>query len=134
MQKIDNYLRFDYRPRWWKLGLKGLTSNWNTEKKVPSYIPVANEFAQRMSEKMKGEAKSCLPEVMFNTSTTAHILGGCVMSDSPAEGVIDRNGQVHGYQNLYVIDGSIIPVNLGVNPSLTITAVAEYLMDRFPEK
>ena len=56
------------------------------------------------------------------------------MSDFPETGVIDRNGQLHGYDNFYVVDGSIVPVNLGVNPSLTITALAEYVMDKFPTK
>jgi cholesterol oxidase len=76
---------------------------------------------------------SCLPEVIFDTSSTAHILGGCIMAETPEKGVIDFNGCIHGYDNLYVIDGSIIPANLGVNPSLTIAALAEYLMDKFPD-
>ncbi len=132
MQKIDNYLKLEYKRRWYRLGGRSMNSNWNTSKKVPSYIPVANEFAERMAEKINGRPASCLPEVLFGTSTTAHILGGCVMANSSADGVIDFDGKIHGYDNLYVIDGSVIPANLGVNPSLTITAVAEYLMDKFP--
>jgi cholesterol oxidase len=134
MQKIDNYLKLEYKRRWWRLGGRSMNSNWNTAKKVPSYIPIANEFASRMAEKIKGNPGSCLPEVIFNTSSTAHILGGCIMSKTPEKGVIDYNGRIHGYDNLYVIDGSIIPANLGVNPSLTIAALAEYLMDKFPDK
>jgi cholesterol oxidase len=61
-------------------------------------------------------------------------MGGCVMSDSPENGVIDHKGQIFGYKNLYVADGSIVPANLGVNPSLTITAMAEYILDQVPEK
>ncbi len=132
MQKIDNYLRLEYKPRWWRLGGRSMNSNWHTDKKVPSYIPVANEFAERMAEKINGRPASCLPEVLLDTSTTAHILGGCVMAESPDKGVIDLNCKIHGYDNLYVIDGSVIPANLGVNPSLTITAVAEYFMEKFP--
>lgn len=134
MQKIDNYLRLEYQRRWWRLGGRSMNSNWHTSKKVPSYIPVANEFARRMGQKIDGRPASCLPEVLFNTSTTAHILGGCIMADSPDRGVIDFDGKIHGYDNLYVVDGSVIPANLGVNPSLTITAVAEYLLDKFPQK
>ena len=134
MQKIDNYLRLEYKRRWWRLSGHSLNSNWHTDKKVPSYIPVANDFAQRMAEKINGRPASCLPEVLLDTSTTAHILGGCVMAKSAKKGVIDHNGKIHGYDNLYVIDGSVIPANLGVNPSLTITAVAEYFMDKFPVK
>ena len=134
MQKIDNYMRFEYKRRWWRLGGWSLNSNWNTDKKVPSYIPIANDFAKRMAKKVKGEPLSVLPEVLFDTSTTAHILGGCIMSKTPDKGVIDFTGKIHGYDNLYVVDGSIVPANLGVNPSLTITALAEYIMDQFPAK
>lgn len=132
MQKVDNYLKFDYRPRWWRLGMFSINSNWNTEKRIPSYIPVANRYARKMAEKIGGSPRSVLPEAVLNTSTTAHILGGCCMGETAAEGVIDYNGKVHGYDNLYVMDGSIIPVNLSVNPSLTITAVSEYLIDQIP--
>jgi cholesterol oxidase len=134
MQKIDNYLKLEYKRRWWRLGRRSMNSDWHTSKKVPSYIPVANDFARRMAAKMNGVPASCLPEVIFDTSSTAHILGGCIMAETPEKGVIDFNGRIHGYDNLYVIDGSIIPANLGVNPSLTITALAEYLMDKFPGK
>ena len=56
------------------------------------------------------------------------------MSDTAADGVVDFTGQLHGYPNLYVVDGSNVPVNLGVNPALTITAIAEYIMSQIPEK
>ena len=103
-------------------------------KKIPSYIPVANEIARRMGERINGQPMSSWPEVVFDVPITAHILGGAVMSDSPDQGVVDFKGQIHGYQNLYVVDGSNIPVNLGVNPSLTITALAEYIMSQIPPK
>ncbi len=134
MQTISNYMRFDYKRRWWLLGRKSMNSNWHTNEKVPSYIPVANDFAKRFAKRVNGMAFSVLPEVLFDTSSTAHILGGCIMSDSPDNGVINFQGQIHGYENLYVIDGSIVPANLGVNPSLTITALAEYIMEQFPTK
>ncbi|MDP7526389.1 MAG: GMC family oxidoreductase [Candidatus Marinimicrobia bacterium] len=134
MQKTDNYLRFDYKPRWWRLGIQSMNSNCDTEKKVPSYIPVANDFAKRMAKKVNGEPLSILPEVLFNTSSTAHILGGCVMSENQEKGVIDHTGEIHGYKGLYVVDGSIVPVNLSVNPSLTITAMAEYIMSKISDK
>ncbi|NQV38151.1 MAG: GMC family oxidoreductase [Candidatus Marinimicrobia bacterium] len=134
MQTIDNYLKLNYERRWWRLGGFSLNSNWNTHKKVPSFIPVANQYAEQMAQEMNGDAFSVLPEVLFDTSSTAHILGGCIMGKSSEDSVIDYSGKVHGYENLHVIDGSVIPVNLGVNPSLTITALAEYIMDQFPEK
>jgi cholesterol oxidase len=127
-------MRFEYKRRWWLLGKKSMNSNWHTDEKVPSYIPVANDFARRFAKRVNGMAFSVLPEVIFDTSTTAHILGGCIMSDSSENGVIDFNGKIHGYKNLYVVDGSIVPANLGVNPSLTITALAEYIMNGINEK
>jgi cholesterol oxidase len=71
---------------------------------------------------------------LFNTPTTAHIMGGAVMGESAETGVIDADHRVFGYENLLVCDGSVIPANLGVNPSLTITALAEYAMSRLPRK
>jgi cholesterol oxidase len=116
------------------LGIRSINSNWQTDEKVPSYIPVANDFAKSFAKKVNGAAFSVLPEVLFDTSSTAHILGGCIISDSAENGVIDYSGKIHGYDNLYVVDGSIVPANLGVNPSLTITALAEYIMDQIPNK
>jgi len=134
MQTISNYMRFEYKARFWRLGGKSMNSNWQTDEKVPSYIPVANDFAKRFAKRVNGMAFSVLPEVLFDTSSTAHILGGCVMSESVENGVIDFNGKIHDYDNLFVVDGSIVPANLGVNPSLTITAIAEYIMEQVPNK
>jgi cholesterol oxidase len=134
MQTISNYMKFEYKRRWWRFGKRSINSNWQTDEKVPSYIPIANDFAKRFAKKVNGVAFSVLPEVLFDTSSTAHILGGCIMSDSIENGVIDFSGKIHGYDNLYVVDGSIVPANLGVNPSLTITALAEYIMDQIPVK
>ncbi|MFC1823199.1 GMC oxidoreductase [Thermodesulfobacteriota bacterium] len=135
MQTIESYLRFDYRRRWWRFGKKSMNSRLSKgTRKIPSYIPIANEIARRMGEKMPGQPMSSWAEVLFDVPTTAHILGGAVMGETSEKGVVDFDGQVHGYQNLYVVDGSNIPVNLGVNPSLTITAMAEYIMSQIPPK
>ena len=72
--------------------------------------------------------------MVLNVPTTAHILGGAPMGTSPADGVVDARNRVFGYDNLYVVDGSMIPANLGVNPSLTITAMAEHAMSHIPPK
>jgi len=101
--------------------------------KVPSYIPIANKVAEQMGKKIDGQPMSAIPEVLFDISSTAHILGGCVMGESSDDGVVDFNGEIHGYPNLYVADGSNVPANLGVNPSLTITAIAEYIMSQINE-
>ena len=131
MQTEESFLRLSYKPRWWRFGKRTM----NTElvpgsKKVPSYIPIANKVAEKMGEKINGQPMSAIPEVLFDISSTAHILGGCVMGQTPEDGVVDFRGQVHGYPNLYVADGSNVPANLGVNPSLTITAIAEYIMSQ----
>ena len=63
-----------------------------------------------------------------------NILGGCCMGESPDKGVVDFTGEVFGYPNLFVADGSVVPANLGVNPSLTITALSEYILDQMPPK
>src|SRR4030095_3575179 len=77
---------------------------------------------------------SSINEVVLNVPTTAHILGGASMGTTPEKGVIAARNRVFGYDNLYVVDGSMIPSNLGVNPSLTITAMAEHAMSHVPLK
>jgi cholesterol oxidase len=137
MQTVDNYIRLEYKPRWWRLGNKsintGIPPEWEG-RRVPTYIPIANEIARRMGAKIDAQPLGSWPEALFDIPTTAHILGGAVMGATPEQGVVDFSGQVHGYPNLYVVDGSNVPVNLGVNPSLTITALSEYIMSQFPQK
>ena len=101
---------------------------------MPRYIPAANEAAKSMASKLNGLAMSSVTEVLLDAPTTAHILGGCAMGKTAEDGVIDAQNQVHGYPGLYVIDGSMIGANLGVNPSLTITALAERAMSFIPPK
>jgi cholesterol oxidase len=72
-------------------------------------------------------------EALASIPTTAHILGGVVIARSPEEGVVDARHRVFGYENLLVCDGSVIPANVGVNPSLTITALAERAMSFVPQ-
>ena len=83
---------------------------------------------------MNGTPLSGLPEAVFNMSLTAHILGGCCMGESPDKGVVGINGEVFGHPNLFVADGSVVPANLGVNPSLTITALSEFIMSQIPAR
>ena len=97
-------------------------------KKVPAFIPVGQEVMERYARKVTGVPQNILLEVFFNRPTTAHILGGCPMSDTIETGVVDKNLKVHGYPDFYITDGSVIQGNIGVNPSLTITAMAEYCM------
>jgi cholesterol oxidase len=135
MQTSDNYLNLEYAPRRWRLGACSMNSRLPPgQQRSPSYIPVANEVARRLAAKMDGEALSSWPEVLLDAPTTAHILGGCSMADGPQGGVAGYNGEVFGYPGLYVADGSVVPANLGVNPSLTITALSEYIMDQMPAR
>ena len=75
---------------------------------------------------------SMLPEILFDVPATAHCIGGCVIADAPSRGVVDVRHRVFGYMNMYVCDGSVVSANLGVNPSLTITALAERAMSFIP--
>lgn len=97
-------------------------------------IPEASEIAARYAEKVDGVSTSLLTETLLSTPSTAHILGGCCMGAGPEEGVIAANHEVFGYPGLYVIDGSAVSANPGVNPSLTITALAERAMSLIPPK
>ena len=135
MQTDENHLHLTYKRRWWRLGGWGVTSEVpEGQQRVRSYIPVGNEVTRRMARKMKGYPKSMWSEVLLDAPTTAHILGGCSMAASPDRGVVGFNGEVFGHRNLFVADGSVVPVNLGVNPSLTITALSEFIMSQIPAK
>lgn len=98
----------------------------------PTWIPVAHEAAERLAAKMDGVAQSNLPEAILNTPATAHILGGCVIAPDAERGVVDTHQRAFGYRNLLVADGSVVPANPGVNPSLTILALAEHAMTHVP--
>jgi cholesterol oxidase len=97
----------------------------------PRWIPVAHDATRRIAEQIGGFPGGTVGDVV-NVPMTAHILGGCVIADSPETGVIDPYHRVHGYPTLHVVDGAAISANLGVNPSLTITAQAERAMSLWP--
>jgi cholesterol oxidase len=103
-------------------------------RRVPVYIPQGQEVSKALSEKIGGILKSPVNEVFLNIATTPHILGGAAIGSSPEHGVIDGQSLVYGYEGMYVVDGSMIPANLGVNPALTITALAEHAMSHIPHK
>lgn len=134
MQTLDNHLKLTYARRWYWPFKKAMTTSMSKSDKVPAYLPIANQVAELMAERFGGIAMGSIPEILLNRATTAHILGGAIMGANPSEGVIDDKNRVFGYHNMYVIDGSMIPANLGVNPSLTITAMAEYAMSNIPPK
>jgi cholesterol oxidase len=130
MQSVDQHLRL-------RLG-RSLLRPWrrlkgaSTDKPIPSYLPVAQEAAKILGEEIQGEPQNIVAEAFLRTPSTAHILGGCCIGTSAADGVIDARHEVFGHPGLYVCDGSVIPGNLAVNPSLTITALAERFTSLFP--
>jgi len=131
MQSLDNQMSFTWG-RGFFSGFKiGLQSATPSGKSAPAYIPEANQAARAFAQASDGIPHNSLIESVLNMSVTAHILGGCVIGESSDRGVIDRNHEVFGYPGLYVVDGAAIPANVGVNPSLTITAMAERAMGLF---
>lgn len=131
MQTTDNAMKMIWKKT--MLGGKMKIDN-SGNKRVPAFIPVGQEVMERYARKVAGVPQNILLEVFFNRPTTAHILGGCPMSDTADSGVVDKNLRVHGYPGFYITDGSVIQGNIGVNPSLTITAMAEYCMSGIPVK
>jgi cholesterol oxidase len=134
MQPIDSHLRYVLRRSLTWPFRKVLDTERGKADPVPVYIPLAQEVAKRMAEEMDGIPQSGIIEVLLDKATTAHILGGCPIGTSPEHGVVDTRSMAFGHEGLYVVDGSIIPANLGVNPSLTITAMAEHAMSQVPAK
>jgi cholesterol oxidase len=97
-------------------------------RRIPTFIPQANEFARQVARAIGGTPMSMVTEILFDVPGTAHILGGCTIAASAEQGVVDARHRLFGYRNLYVCDGSVIAANLGVNPSLTICALTERAM------
>ncbi len=98
-----------------------------------AFIPEATSLAKKFAEKVNGTLVSLITESIMGIPSTAHILGGCCMGKSVDSGVINSRHEVYNYPGLYVIDGSAVSANPGVNPSLTITALAERAMSFIPE-
>jgi cholesterol oxidase len=130
MQTLDNAIAL--RPREGPFGSLWLKTEQDPERPIPTFIPIANQAAEWFAKRTGGIAQSSTTEALFNIPTTAHILGGAVIAPDPSSGVIDARQRVYGYENLLVCDGSAIPANVGVNPSLTITALAEHAISQVP--
>ena len=131
MQHLDNSITtFTKRGR---LGLRRMSSKQGHGEPNPTWIPVGNEVTRRIAKKIDGVAGGTWGE-LFNIPLTAHFLGGAAIGDSPEHGVIDPYQRVYGYPTLSVMDGAAISANLGVNPSLSITAQAERAASLWPNK
>lgn len=131
MQHLDNSITtFTERT---KLGFRRMTSKQGHGEPNPTWIPVGNEVTRRIAKKIDGVAGGTWGE-LFNIPLTAHFLGGAAIGDVPEHGVIDPYQRVYNYPTLSVHDGAAISANLGVNPSLSITAQAERAAALWPNK
>ncbi|AQT81358.1 cholesterol oxidase [Mycolicibacterium litorale] len=129
MQHLDNSIT-TYTKRG-VLGLRRMTSKQGHGQPNPTWIPVGNQVTRRIAEKIDGVAGGTWGE-LFNIPLTAHFLGGAAIAQNPDRGVIDPYQRVHGYPTLHIMDGAAISANLGVNPSLSITAQAERATSLWP--
>ncbi|MDO8502064.1 MAG: GMC family oxidoreductase [Gemmatimonadaceae bacterium] len=132
MQTTDNFMRLRWKRHLSTLFRRRLVSERDRERPVQAEIDIAHRVARAFAARTNGIALGALNESLLNIPTTAHILGGCPIGRDAEQGVVDLGFQVHNYPGMYVVDGSIVPANPGVNPSLTITALAEYAMSRLP--
>ena len=131
MQTLDNAIRLRPKRRLLGRGVS-LQTEQDPERPNPTFIPAADAVARWWERRTGGLAQGGLTESIFNIPTTAHILGGAVIGPDPERGVVDGRNRVYGYENLLVCDGAAVPANPGVNPSLTITALAERAMSQVP--
>jgi cholesterol oxidase len=134
MQTEHNHIRLHLGRSFFTLFRLNLVSLAAEDRPIPKTIEVGHRAARGFARKTNGIPLSSINESLFNVPTTAHILGGCPFGSDDKEGVIDLECQIHNYPGLYVVDGSIVPDNPGINPSLTITALAEYAMSRIPTR
>jgi cholesterol oxidase len=129
MQSLDNSLNVRLRRGW--TGRRKLTTSQGHGEPNPTWIPAGNQAVRLLAEEIGGMPGGSWSEV-FNIPITAHILGGAPIGDSPERGVVDAYHRVYGHPRLHVVDGAAVSANLGVNPSLTITAQAERAMAFWP--
>jgi cholesterol oxidase len=130
MQSLDNAISF--RASKGLFGRVSISTQQDPEKPNPTFIESGNRAAEWLAERTGGYAQSMVLEAWANIPTTAHILGGAVVGRDASTGVVDRHQRVFGYENFLVCDGSTVPANPGVNPSLTITAMTEHAMSHVP--
>ncbi len=134
MQNVDNYMKLRIGRSPLTLFRRGLVAERETEREISARVDAGHDVTREFAKQINGAALGSVTENVFNLPTTAHILGGAPMGKNAEDGVVDENFALHNYDGLYVIDGSIMPANPGVNPSLTITALAEYAMSKFEMK
>ncbi|QIS14111.1 GMC family oxidoreductase [Nocardia arthritidis] len=131
MRSVEDSLALRVRFRL-PTGYPVLTTEQDPEHPIPRHIPAAYAAAEWIAEKIGGVVQAAIPEALLSIPTTAHLLGGAVIGESEDRGVVNARHEVFGYRNLLVCDGAAVPANVGVNPSLTITAMAERAMSFIP--
>ncbi|GIK57825.1 MAG: GMC family oxidoreductase [Chloroflexi bacterium] len=134
MQTVENRLNIKRGRNLFTLGRKGLVTEQDSHLPIPTIIDAGEYVVKRFAELSDGATMGSMQELLLNIPTTAHILGGCNIGADVNSGVVNIRQEVFNYPGLYVVDGSVIPANLGVNPSLTITALAERAMSLIPPK
>jgi len=134
MQVEENLTHIRLGRNLFTLFRKGLVLQPDKDHPIPTQIKIGNHITRQLAKKVNGIPQAAFTDSLLNFPTTAHLMGGVPFGRNEEEGVIDLDCQVFNYPGLYVIDGSIMPANPGVNPSLTITALAEYSMSRIDEK
>jgi cholesterol oxidase len=134
MQTEDSRMKMRLGRNLFTFFRSGLVTIPDEEHHVPSKIELGHRIIRMFADQTQGIAAGSLNEGIFDTPVTAHILGGCPMGVDDGDGVVDVKCRVHNYPGLYVVDGAIMPANPGINPSLTITALAEYAMSGIPNK
>lgn len=130
MQVDENLTHIRLGRNLFTLFRKGLVIKPDAENPPPKQIAVGNYVTRRLAQKVNGIPQAAFTDSLLNFPTTAHLMGGVPFGRNDHEGVIDLDFQVFNYPGLYVVDGSVMPANPGVNPSLTITALAEYAMSK----
>ncbi len=133
MQTEENLTRIRLGRSFFTFGRKGLVVQHEKEHSAES-LPLAHTITRAFADKVDGVSATSFTDSLFNFPTTAHLMGGVPFGKSETDGVIDLDFQVFNYPGLYVVDGSVMPGNPGVNPSLTITALAEYAMSKIQRK
>lgn len=134
MQRADNRMRFHIGRSAYTLFRRGLVSEAVPGHEIPAQVEGTHELAREFAKRTNGIALGSIGENLLGLPTTAHILGGAPIGRDASEGVVNTRFEVHNYPGLYIIDGSVMPANPGVNPSLTITALAEYAMSQIESK
>jgi cholesterol oxidase len=134
MQTKDNLMKLKLGRSIFTLFKLKLVPEHDEGRQIPVDIALGHQVVKSFAEKINGYPVGTVPEGLLDVPTTAHMLGGCLMGKTAEQGVIGEDFQVHQYPGLYIVDGSVVPANPGVNPSLTITALAEYSMELVPKK